>query len=150
MCLSPHVVHKGIQENKYGWDTPRQHDGIWSWKSRNSENNKIKTTLTKVGPKRAWEWAAQPPTWATRPITTLPRLMLCPRSGLSSIHSIFICFAFHFELNWKSLNKTTIKHEERLFQSWLKGRLTYNFSWKSCYYWKLITRDPMLLKLLWN
>ena len=24
MCLSPHVVHKGIQENKCGGDTPRQ------------------------------------------------------------------------------------------------------------------------------
>ena len=28
-----------------------------------------------------------------------PRLAFRPQSGLSRIHSIFICFAFHFELN---------------------------------------------------
>ena len=97
--LSPHVVHKGIQENKCGGDTPRQQDEIRLRKSRNSESNGPTTTLTKVGPKWAREWAAQPPTWADRPILALPHLALHPWSGLRPICSIFTCIAFSFEPN---------------------------------------------------
>ena len=95
--LFPHVVHKGIQENKCGGDTPRQQDEIQSQKSRNSESNGSRTMSNEAGLEQPLEQAAWPPLWTGQPIIALPRLVLHPWSGLSPIHSIFICFAFCFE-----------------------------------------------------
>ena len=49
-----------------------------------------------------------------RPVTALHRLALRPQSGSSPIHFILYGSLSISKPNWKSLNKTTIKLEERL------------------------------------
>ena len=60
---------------------------------------KQKPCSPKLGLKQPLEQATQPPLWASWPITLPPHLVLHLRSGLSPIHSIFICFTFRFEPN---------------------------------------------------
>jgi hypothetical protein len=45
--------------------------------------------------------------------TTMPPI--CPWSGLSPIHSIFICFASYFKQNWKWQGKTTLNIRKDYF-----------------------------------
>jgi hypothetical protein len=96
--LSPHVVHKEIQEKSVG---ETHHDDRMEFivKIMKIRKQWDKNHARQVGPKQARELAAWPPTWADRPTTASPHLVLCPRSSLSSIHSIFTCYAFRFEPN---------------------------------------------------
>ena len=105
ICVCLHMLCMKVYRKTSVGETHREDLTRIDRESHNSGSNGPRTALAKVGPRRARERAAQPPTWAARPTTAPPRLVLCPQLGMSPIHSIFICFAFRFEPNWKSINK---------------------------------------------
>ena len=102
ICVCLHMLCIKVNRKQVWGSTPRQQNGIHSRKSWNLGSNGPRTTSTKDGPKRASEQATRSSLWDGQPITMSPLLVLCPRSGLRPIRSIFTCFAFRFEPNWKS------------------------------------------------
>ena len=121
ICVCLHMLCIKVIRKQVWGRTQRQQNEIWSRKSWILESNEARTTYAKVGPKWVREWAAKPPLWAGWPSTVPPHVTVHPWLGLHPVWSIFNYLTFCFEPNWKSFDKTTLKHKERLFQSWLEG-----------------------------